>query len=421
MDHVLRGFQPALEQQLGGVGGLHQDQPQFLALGGGEVLEDEVRRVLPARGPADADPHAEVVAGAHRAADRPQPVVAALPASALEPDRGERDVQLVVDDDEVGHVEVVVVEQAADRAARLVHIGRRTGQDHAPAGQPALTGQRARTGALAGGQPDAGAVGQLVEHHRADVVPVARVARTRVAEADDEERALGRRAVGDGGAGGIRCSGAPGLRAVGQRSAQLFSVDATDSPLPWSCGSGTTSPSPAAAAASPDSSRSMPASASARSRSPSRAWADCAAETFTTRASASVSRVAPVGSDSSPAVTPWPASRPVTSTSMCSGMLVAATCTETVFSSMLTIVSGAASPVTTTGTSTVTFSPRRTMTRATCSCLRVSGSRCTALVSASWSLPFRTMVSRALLPPLRSAAATSRAGRDRCTSSWPCP
>src|SRR3954462_6807326 len=31
------------------------------------------------------------------------------------------------------------------------------------------------------------------------------------------------------------------------------------------------------------------------------------------------------------------------------------------------------------------------------------------------------MVSRALLPPFRSAAANSRAGNDRWTTSWPCP
>ena len=34
--------------------------------------------------------------------------------------------------------QVVVVEQAADRAAGLVHVGERPGQDHPPSGQPPL-------------------------------------------------------------------------------------------------------------------------------------------------------------------------------------------------------------------------------------------------------------------------------------------
>ena len=47
--HVLRGLQAALEQQLGGVDRLGEQQVELLALGGGEVLEHEVGRVLAAR------------------------------------------------------------------------------------------------------------------------------------------------------------------------------------------------------------------------------------------------------------------------------------------------------------------------------------------------------------------------------------
>src|SRR3954451_6696490 len=413
VDLVLRRVETAGQQQLGGVGRLGDEERQFLALGRGEVLEHEVGRVLPAGRAADADAHPQVVLGPGRSRDRPQAVVPTLATAALEPDAGEGDVELVVDDDEVGGVEVVVVEQAPHRAARFVHVRRRAGEDDAAAGQPALAGERARPGALARGEPDAGAVGELVEDHHADVVPVSRVAGARVAQPDHEERTFGH---DDGGAGG---AGAPAGRALAHR--QLFSVDSTDSPLPWSCGSGTTSPSPAPSAASADSSRSMPASASASASSASRASADCAADTLTTSASASVSSVAPLGRVSSPAVTPWPASRPVTSTSMFSGMLVASASMETVLSWWLGIVSGATSPTMTIGTSTVVFSPRRTSSRSTCSWVRVSGSRCTALVRASCSVPSSTMVSRALAPPLRRAAANSRAGSDRWTTSWPCP
>src|SRR3954451_174199 len=215
VDFVLRGLEPPGEQQLGGVGGLGDEEGQLLALGAGEVLEHEVRRVLPARWTADADPDPQVVLGAGRARDRPQAVVATLAAAALEPDAGEREIELVVDDDEVGGGEMGVVEQAADRAAGLVHVGRRTGQHDPPAGEPALAGERAGAGALAGGELDAGPGGQLLEHHDADVVPVARVAGPGVAEPDDQERSFG---DGDGGAGG---AGAPSGRAVvlGQDSA----------------------------------------------------------------------------------------------------------------------------------------------------------------------------------------------------------
>ena len=58
----------------------------LLALGRGEVLQDEVGGVLPAGRAADADAHAQVVLGAERLRDRAQPVVAALAAALLEPD-----------------------------------------------------------------------------------------------------------------------------------------------------------------------------------------------------------------------------------------------------------------------------------------------------------------------------------------------
>src|SRR4051795_13070989 len=55
VDLVLRGLETAREQELRGVGGLVEQDRQLLALGGGEVLEHEVRGVLPARRAADAD------------------------------------------------------------------------------------------------------------------------------------------------------------------------------------------------------------------------------------------------------------------------------------------------------------------------------------------------------------------------------
>ena len=69
---------------------------------------------------------------------------------------------------------------------------------------------------------------------------------------------------------------------------------------------------------------------------------------------------------------------------MNSGMWVASASTWTVAFSVTTSVSGAASPTRWTGTSTVTFSPRRTATKSMCSRTRRIGSTWTCLVSASW-------------------------------------
>src|SRR3954454_24187656 len=416
VDLVLRRLEAPGEQQLRGVGGLGDEEGELLALRGREVLEDEVAGVVPAGRAADADAHPEVVLRPGGAGDGPQPVVAALAAAALEADSRERQVELVVHHDEVSGRDGVVVEQAADGATGLVHVGHGPGQHDAAAGQPAFADQRPCPLALPRGELDPGAVGQLVEHHGADVVAVAGISRPRVAQADDQEGSLGHAR-----AGGAGSAGAPAGRALGQRVPQLFSVDSIDSPLPWACGSGTTSPWPTPSAASADSSRSIPASASASDSSASSASAVGAPRKPMTRASGSVISVAPAGSTRSPAVMFSPAARPVTSTSMLSGSRVASASIETVFSWWLGIESGAGSPMTTIGTSTVVFSPRRTSSRSTCSWVRLSGSRWTALVRASCSLPSRTIVSRALAPPLRRAAANSRAGRDRWTTSWPCP
>ena len=69
----------------------------------------------------------------------------------------------------------------------------------------------------------------------------------------------------------------------------------------------------------------------------------------------------------SPALIWLPASLPATETSICSGMLDTSASICTVFRSWVTRVPGAASPVTTTWTSTWTFSPRLMTSRSTCS------------------------------------------------------
>ena len=57
------------------------------------------RGIHPARRPADAEAHPQIVLGAQRGADRSQPVVAALAAVLLDPDDAVRQVEFVVHDD----------------------------------------------------------------------------------------------------------------------------------------------------------------------------------------------------------------------------------------------------------------------------------------------------------------------------------
>ena len=75
----------------------------------------------------------------------------------------------------------------------------------------------------------------------------------------------------------------------------------------------------------------------------------------------------PSGSGTSEAWIRVPGVRPSTETSICSGMFETSASTSIVFSSWLTRVSTAASPVMTIWTSTTTFSPRLITTRSTCS------------------------------------------------------
>ena len=93
---------------------------QQLPLGGGKVAQHEVRGVHPARRTADSDPRPQVVTGAEGGGHRPQAVVAVVSAAQLQPDRAEREVQLVMDDDDPLRRDLVEGTAAPPR-------GRRTG------------------------------------------------------------------------------------------------------------------------------------------------------------------------------------------------------------------------------------------------------------------------------------------------------
>src|SRR5674476_1281649 len=101
-------------------------------------------------------------------------------------------------------------------------------------------------------------------------------------------------------------------------------------------------------------------------------------------------------------------------------MWVASTSRVIVFWSMTTMTSLECSPTVTSCTWTETFSPRRTMTRSTCSMLPLTGSFWTCFGSASCFSPPSTSISRSTFAT-RSASWVSWPGRLMCTGSAPWP
>jgi hypothetical protein len=118
--------------------------------------------------------------------------VAAFAAAALEPDDAEREVEVVVHDDQAVEAGLEETGGAHDGAAGQVHVGARLGQDDAAAGQASLEHLAAGAVRL---EPAAGAGGEQLGDHEADVVPVAGVAGAGIAE-PDHEGDLGQRRVG---------------------------------------------------------------------------------------------------------------------------------------------------------------------------------------------------------------------------------
>ena len=113
---MLLGCGQALgHEPLDSVSGVTDQQRHLAALGPGEVVKHVVGGIHPPRWTPDADPNAQIVPRAEGLGDRPQPVMATLAAAELEPYVGERDVELVVDHDEVLDGDLVERQQPGDR------------------------------------------------------------------------------------------------------------------------------------------------------------------------------------------------------------------------------------------------------------------------------------------------------------------
>src|SRR5689334_4857539 len=127
------------------------------------------------------DPHPPVIRS-EKGIDRPQPVMAGAAAAALYSQLAGPQIDLVMYDDDIGKQELEKPRRLADRLAGRVHKRLRLQQ------QDSLTAnRRLREFALEAVAESRGTVpsGNRTDRHEADVVTVAGVAGTRIAETDN--------------------------------------------------------------------------------------------------------------------------------------------------------------------------------------------------------------------------------------------
>ena len=111
-------------------------------------------------------------------------------AAGLHPHLAGNKVELVVEHDDVGKIELVEAHRLADRAPRFVHEGLRLEQKHLLAPELAFGGETLE--ALAPGRKAMGR-GDGIDRHEAHIVPVEGVFSARIAEADKELHLSSRR------------------------------------------------------------------------------------------------------------------------------------------------------------------------------------------------------------------------------------
>ena len=131
---------------------------------------------------ADADADAAKI-GAEAGIDRAQAVMARRAAADAHLDLERREVELVVEDGERVDVELVEAQRLLNRVAAVVHEGLRLEQQDALAADAAFRDQAAE---LLRPGPKAVRLGDDVGGHEADIVPLERILRAGIAEADPE-------------------------------------------------------------------------------------------------------------------------------------------------------------------------------------------------------------------------------------------
>src|ERR1700758_4625279 len=131
----------------------------------------------------DAEPHPAIVVADMRG-DRAQAVVTGDAAADLHPHLRRRQFELVLEHGDLARPELEEVRGFLHRAAGVVHVGRGLEQDDALALERAF-----RSLALKAEAPwcETMTPRNFVDGHEADIVPITRVFRTGIAEADKEQ------------------------------------------------------------------------------------------------------------------------------------------------------------------------------------------------------------------------------------------
>ena len=132
---------------------------------------------------ADPDTHAPVVIP-NMGRDRAQPVVSSNPASGLHPHLARREIDLVVEHHDVGKAELVEVSSIRHGAAGVVHIGAREKKQRTLASERPFSSYPLKPPPPGS---DTVALGNGVDRHETDIVPVPGIARTGIAEPDQEQ------------------------------------------------------------------------------------------------------------------------------------------------------------------------------------------------------------------------------------------
>src|SRR5581483_2561142 len=178
-------------EQAGRIGHRLAQRRHPFAVVAGEVRQHVVMHELLDAGVTDAEPHPAILVADMRS-DRAQAVVAGDAAADLHPHLRRRQFELVLEYGDLAGPELEEVRRFLHRAPGVVHVGRGLEQDHALAIERAF-----RCLALKAAAPwcETMTPRNLVDGHEADIVPVTRVSRAGIAEADKEQHDAASRAL----------------------------------------------------------------------------------------------------------------------------------------------------------------------------------------------------------------------------------
>ena len=131
----------------------------------------------------DADAHPPVIVADMRG-DRAQAIVSGDAAADLDPHLAGRQLDLVVEHGDVGRRELIELRRLGDGAAGFVHECPRKKQQRALAAERSFAGDAGKAPAP---RPDAVALGDGLQRQEADIVAVADIACSRIAEPHQEQ------------------------------------------------------------------------------------------------------------------------------------------------------------------------------------------------------------------------------------------